>query len=663
MDDKAAAPHVLWTPSPDVRTASRLGRYLDWLERRGGPHLETYDDAWRWSVDQPGTFWRSIWDHFEFMTHSPATGDLVDARMPGASWFPGATLNYAEHAVRLPGRGDGDVVVIGRSQTRDPLDLTSAELRDAVARCRHGLQALGVGRGDRVAAYLPNIPEAIVALLATASLGAIWSSCAPEFGTRAVIDRFGQIEPRVLLAIDGYRYGDRVVDRRAALAEIRAGLPSVEATVLLPYLDPSATLDGATTWDALLAEAARLAFEPVPFDHPLYILYSSGTTGLPKPIVHGHGGILLEHCKAVGLHTDLGPEDRFFWFSTTGWMMWNYLVSGLVVGSSVVTFDGNPAFPDLSTLWRVASETRTTYLGMSAPFVMACRKAGLEPGREHDLGRLRGLGSTGAPLPAAGFEWLATAVSSAAPVGSLSGGTDVCTGFLGPSPLVPVWAGEISCRMLGAKVEAFDDDARPVIGREGELVITAPMPSMPVAFWNDPGGTRLREAYFATYPGVWRHGDWLTITERGSCIVTGRSDATLKRGGVRIGTAEFYGVVESLPEIADSLVVHLEDDAGGPGELLLFVVTREGATLDEALRRRIATELRTELSPRHVPDQIVAVPAVPRTLSGKKLEVPVKRILLGAHPDLAASKDALADPRSLAPFEALARDRVAAATR
>jgi acetoacetyl-CoA synthetase len=372
---------------------------------------------------------------------------------------------------------------------------------------------------------------------------------------------------------------------------------------------------------------------------------------------------LLEHLKALALHGDIGPGDRFFWFSTTGWMMWNYLVSGLVVGSSVVTFDGNPAFPDLSTLWRVASETRTTYLGMSAPFVMACRKAGLEPGREHDLGRLRGIGSTGAPLPAAGFEWLATAVSSAAPVGSLSGGTDVCTGFLGPSPLVPVWAGEISCRMLGAKVEAFDDDARPVIGREGELVITAPMPSMPVAFWNDPGGTRLREAYFATYPGVWRHGDWLTITERGSCIVTGRSDATLKRGGVRIGTAEFYGLVESLPEIADSLVVHLEDDAGGPGELLLFVVTREGAMLDEALRRRIATELRTELSPRHVPDQIVAVPAVPRTLSGKKLEVPVKRILLGAHPDLAASKDALADPRSLAPFEALARDRVAAPTR
>jgi len=663
MNDAAAAPHVLWTPPADVRERSRMGRYLDWLERQGGPRLETYDEAWRWSVEQPGAFWRSIWDHFDFIAHDPPTGDLVDARMPGARWFPGATLNYAEHALRLPGRRDTDVVVIGRSQTRGPVDLSAAELRDAVARCRHGLQALGVGRGDRVAAYLPNIPETIVALLATASLGAIWSSCAPEFGTRAVIDRFGQIEPRVLLAVDGYRYGDRDVDRRDALAEIRAGLPSVAATVLVPYLDSKAAVGGALPWDELLATAGALAIEPVPFDHPLYILYSSGTTGLPKPIVHGHGGILLEHCKALGLHTDLGPDDRFFWFTTTGWMMWNYLVSGLVVGSTVVTYDGNPAFPDLSTLWRVGADVQATYLGVSAPFVMACRKAGLEPGREHDLGALRGIGSTGAPLPAAGFEWLASAVSASAPVGSLSGGTDMCTGFLGPSPLLPVWAGEISCRMLGARVEAFDDGGRPVIGREGELVITAPMPSMPVAFWNDPDGARLREAYFSTYPGVWRHGDWLTITERGSCIVTGRSDATLKRGGVRIGTAEFYGIVEGLPEIADSLVVHLEDDAGGPGELLLFVVTRAGATLDDDLRRRIATELRTELSPRHVPDRILAVPAVPRTLSGKKLEVPVKRILLGATPDLAASKDALADPRSLEPFEALARDRLAASAR
>jgi acetoacetyl-CoA synthetase len=656
------APRVLWTPAPDVLETSRMGRYLDWLDGHGGPGLRTYDEAWDWSVQQPGAFWRSIWQHFDVIAHDPPTGDLADARMPGAAWFPGATLSYAEHALRLPGRADDDVVVIGRSQTRDPMDLTAAELRAAVAHCRAGLQRLGVRNGDRVAAYLPNVPETIVALLATASLGAIWSSCAPEFGTRAVVDRFGQIEPKVLLAVDGYRYGDRAVDRREALAEIRAGLPSVESTVVLPYLDPSAEIAGAVAWDALLAESAEpaeLAFEAVPFDHPLYVLYSSGTTGLPKPIVHGHGGITLEHSKALGLHTDLGADDRFFWFTTTGWMMWNYLVSGLLVGSTVVTYDGNPAHPDLSTLWRVAEETRTTYLGASAPFLMACRKAGLQPGRDLDLGALRGVGSTGSPLPAAGFEWVADAVSPAIQTGSLSGGTDVCTGFLGPSPLVPVWAGEISCRMLGAKVEAFDESGRSVVEREGELVITAPMPSMPVGLWNDPDGSRLREAYFSTYPGAWRHGDWLTITERGSCIVTGRSDATLKRGGVRIGTAEFYGIVEALPEVADSLVVHLEDAAGGPGELLLFVVTREGESLDEAMRARIAGALRTELSPRHVPDRIEAVRAIPRTLSGKKLEVPVKRILLGAPADVAASRDSLADPRALQQFEALARDRLA----
>jgi acetoacetyl-CoA synthetase len=640
-----------------------MGAYLGWLERDRGLRFDGYDDLWRWSVDTPGLFWRSIWDFFEVIAHDEPAAALADARMPGASWFPGATVNYAEHALRLPGRSDGDVVVVGRSQTRASVELTAADLRDAVARCRAGLARLGVGRGDRVAAFLPNVPEAIVALLATASLGAIWSSCAPEFGVRAVIDRFGQIEPKVLIAVDGYRYGDKAIDRRAELAEIRSALPSLGATVVLPYLDAAgaAEVPGTVGWDELVAVPGSLEFEPVPFEHPLYVLYSSGTTGLPKPIVHGHGGLTLEHLKALALHTDLGPEDRFLWFTTTGWMMWNYLVSGLAVGSTVVTFDGNPAWPDLSGLWQVAAETRTTYLGTSAPYLMACRKAGLTPGRDIDLRALRGLGSTGAPLPASGFEWVHDAVSSSIPVGSLSGGTDVCTGFLGPSPLVPVWSGEISCRMLGARVEAFDEGGRAVIGREGELVITAPMPSMPVGLWGDRDGSRLRDAYFSTYPGVWRHGDWLTITERGSCIVTGRSDATLKRGGVRIGTAELYGIVESLPEVADSLVVHLEDAGGGPGELLLFVVPRAGAVLDDGLRRRIAGALREELSPRHVPDSIVAVAAVPRTLSGKKLEVPVKRILLGAAPDLAASKDALADPAALAPFEALARERRAGA--
>jgi acetoacetyl-CoA synthetase len=641
-----------------------MGEYVSWLGRHGTDlPSDRYEDLWQWSVDQPGPFWQSIWDFFEVLGHAPAMTALADARMPGTEWFPGATLNYAEHALRLPGRADEDVVLIGRSQTRPTSTLNASELRDAVARCRAGLVRLGVRRGDRVAAFLPNIPETIVALLATASLGAIWSSCAPEFGVRAVIDRFGQVEPRVLLTVDGYRYGDKAIDRRGDVADIRRELPSLQASVVLPYLDPAAaaSVPGAVPWADLLSVVAPLEFEAVPFDHPLYILYSSGTTGLPKPIVHGHGGITLEHLKALGLHTDLGPADRFCWFTTTGWMMWNYLVSGLLVGSTVVTFDGNPAWPDLASLWRLAAETRTTYLGTSAPYLMACRKAGLAPGRELDLAALRGVGSTGAPLPATGFEWVRDAVSPALPVGSLSGGTDVCTGFLGPSPLVPVWSGEISCRMLGARVEAFDDAGRSVVGREGELVITAPMPSMPVGLWGDDDGSRLREAYFATYPGVWRHGDWLTITERGSCIVTGRSDATLKRGGVRIGTAEFYGIVEALPEITDSIVVHLEDAAGGPGELLLFVVPRPGLALDDALRRRIGAALREALSPRHVPDSIIGVAAVPRTLSGKKLEVPVKRILLGAAPEVTASKDALVDPGALVAFETIARQRAGSA--
>jgi acetoacetyl-CoA synthetase len=656
-------PRELWSPPADARRTTRIGRYLGWLEANRGLVFGDYAAAWRWSVDEPGAFWTSIWEHFDVVASRAPTAALADARMPGATWFPGARLNYAENALRLPGRGPDDVVVIGRSQTRGPSSLTAVELRNQVARCRAGLQRLGVRPGDRVAAFLPNIPEAIVALLAIASLGATWTSCAPEFGTRAVVDRFGQVQPRVLLSVDGYRYGNRDVSRVGELAEIRAALPSLEATVVLPYLDPGgvAAVPGTLAWDELLASAGPLAFEPVPFDHPLYILYSSGTTGLPKPIVHGHGGILLEHLKALALHTDLGPTDRFCWFTTTGWMMWNYLVSGLAVGSTIVTFDGNPAYPDLGALWALAAETRTTYLGAGAPYLMACRKAGLAPGRDLDLSALRGVGSTGAPLPAAGFEWVADAISRAIPLGSLSGGTDLCTGFLGPSPLVPVWAGEISCRMLGARVEAFGEDGRAVIGREGELVITAPMPSMPVGLWGDSDGSRLRAAYFSTYPGVWRHGDWLTITDRGSCVISGRSDATLNRGGVRIGTAEFYGVVEGLPEIADSLVVHLEDPGGGPGELLLFVVPRSDLVLDTALRRRISTELRNELSPRHVPDEIVAVAAIPRTLSGKKLEVPVKRILLGEPTDQAASRDALVDPRSLEPFEALARERAAAA--
>jgi acetoacetyl-CoA synthetase len=654
MIEPMPAPAVLWSPAPDARTTTRVGQYLDWLERAHGLRFDEYDALWRWSVDELEAFWESVWDHFEVGSAAHRGPALADRHMPGARWFDGATLNWAERALRLLGRAPTDEVVIARSQTRDRSTLTVEGLRDAVARARAGLARLGVGRGDRVAAYLPNVPEAAVALLATASLGAIWTSCAPEFGIRSVVDRLSQVEPKVLITIDGYRYGDRAVDRADEVAAIRAALPGLAATVLVPYLTPDERrIPDAISWAELTAEAGQLAFASVPFDHPLYILFSSGTTGLPKPIVHGHGGILLEHLKIHALHHDLGAGDRFFWFSTTGWMMWNYLVSGLLVDATIVLYDGAPNHPDLGALWRLAAEERLTFFGTSAPFLMACRKDRLTPGSELDLSALRGVGSTGAPLPEDGFRWVSQAVGASIHLQSVSGGTDVCTAFVGASPLVPVWAGEISCRHLGCRVEAFDAAGRAIVGEQGELVLTAPMPSMPVGFWNDPDGSRYRAAYFEEFPGAWRHGDWITITERGSCVISGRSDATLNRGGVRIGTAEFYAVVEALPEVADSLVIHLDAD----DRLLLFVALRDGPDLTDELRRRIAGALRSMLSPRHVPDEIIAVPAVPRTLSGKKLEVPIKRILTGTPPEVAASRDSLSNPASLDAFVALAEER------
>jgi acetoacetyl-CoA synthetase len=644
-------PPVLWTPRPDVLERTRIGDYLRWLERERGLRFDDYDALLAWSVADVGTFWQSVWDHFDVHSTNDPGPALPEARMPGARWFPGARLNWAEHALRLAGRADDDVVVIGRSQTRDRVTLSAAELRSEVARVRAGLRRLGIGPGDRVAAYLPNVPEAAIGLLATASLGAIWSSCAPEFGTRSVVDRWSQIEPAILLTIDGYRYGQKTVDRAEEVAAIRAALPSLRATVSLPYLDPDGSrIPDAVPWSDLRSEEEPLTFEHVAFDHPLFVLYSSGTTGLPKPIVHGHGGILLEHLKIHALHHDLGPADRFFWFSTTGWMMWNYLVSGLLTDSTIVLYDGSPAHPDLGALWRLAAEEGVTYFGTSAPFLMGCRKEGLRPGDVADLRALRGIGSTGSPLPAEGFRYVYDAISPTVHLQSVSGGTDVCTAFVGASPLLPVWEGEISCRHLGCAVEAFSPDGHALIGEQGELVITQPMPSMPIGFWNDPDGARYRAAYFEEFPDVWRHGDWITFTDRGSCVISGRSDATLNRGGVRIGTAELYAVVESIPEVADSLVIHREAE----DRLVLFVTLREGATLDDQLRARIVGDMRTALSPRHAPDEIVEVPAIPRTLTGKKLEVPVKRILAGADPDRVAARGSLANPASLDAFAALA---------
>ncbi|HKS98766.1 MAG TPA: acetoacetate--CoA ligase [Rugosimonospora sp.] len=660
---------VLWQPPADVRETSRVGDFLRYLERERGLVFADYAGLWQWSVDDLPGFWGAVWDYFEVIAHTPPGAVLPEVVMPGARWFPGARLNYAEHVLRMPGLADADPAVYGYSQSRDPVTLSAAELREQVRRIRAGLVRLGVREGDRVAAYAPNIPETFALMLATASLGAIFSSCAPEFGTRSVTDRWRQVEPVILVAVDGYRYGEKAIDRRAEVAAIREALPSLVHTVGLSYLDEFAEWPGGVVpWSELAAPTGEpLSFAAVPFDHPLYILYSSGTTGLPKPIVHGHGGILLEHLKALALHHDLGPGDRFFWFTTTGWMMWNFLVSAPLVGAAVVLFDGNPAAPDLGGLWRLAGDVGITYFGTSAPFLLACRKAGIVPREIADLSGLRGLGSTGAPLPPEGFSWVYQAVGDRLQLGSLSGGTDVCTGFVGSSPLLPVYSGEIACRLLGCRVEAFDPAGKPVLDELGELVITAPMPSMPVGFWGDPDGSRYREAYFDVYPGVWRHGDWITITSRGTCVITGRSDATLNRGGVRLGTAEFYSVVEALPEVVDSVVVHLEAgpsgaaDEGGAGELLLFVALGEGLTLDAALRSKIVAELRSSLSPRHVPDEIYQVRAVPRTLSAKKLEVPVKKILTGTPADRAAATGALANPESLAAFEELARKRASAA--
>ncbi|MCE0767344.1 acetoacetate--CoA ligase [Pseudonocardia kujensis] len=651
------APELLRPVADDVRDTTEIGRFLGWLERERRLPFEDYADLHRWSVDDPEAFWSAIAAFFGVRFASPPQRVLGRREMPGAEWFPGATLNYAEHAVGLldSGADDAEVAVLAHSQTRDRQQLTWGALRAQVARCRAGLERLGVGRGDRVAAYLPNIPEALVAFLATASLGAVWASCAPEFGARSVIDRFGQIEPTVLLAVSGYGYGDKAIDRRAQVAEIRAGLPTVEHVVHVAYGPDE--LPDTLDWADLLAGPGDLAFDPVPFAHPLYVLFSSGTTGKPKAIVHSHGGILLEHLKNHGLSWDLRAGDRILWFSTTAWMMWNALVSGLLVRASIVMIDGNPLYPDLRWQWRLAAETGATLMGASPGYLMACRAEGVRPARELDLSAVRQIGAAGSPLPPEGYRWVADEFGPGVLLNVGSGGTDVCSGIVQGSPLQPVWVGEISGPCLGVDAQAFDEQGEPVVGELGELVITTPMPSMPVGFWGDADGTRYRDTYFDRYPGVWRHGDWVRFSAWGGAVIAGRSDATLNRGGVRLGTAEFYRVVEELPEVVDSLVVHLEDPAGGNGELQLYVQLRAGTTLDDALRRRISTALRTELSPRHVPDRIEAVPVVPKNRTGKKLELPAKKILLGAALDDVASRDVLADPTALDPFVALARGR------
>ena len=643
---------VLWEPDARTIREARVTRFMDWLEGRDIAHLHGYEDLWRWSVSDPGAFWSAVWDYFDVLGDRGRGPALAGQVMPDVRWFEGATLNYARNALRTAWTDPSRTAIIFDSERSRAGSLSYAQLAAEVARVARGLRSLGVRRGDRVAALLPNVPEAVIGLLAAASLGAIWSSCSPDFGARSVIDRFAQIEPKVLIACDGYAYNGKEYSRAGMVAEVAAALPGLSAVVVVNLAGGGGPSRDVLTWEHLgTAEghAHEPEFEEVPFAHPLWVVYSSGTTGLPKPIVHGHGGIVLEHLKALSFHQDLRPGDVFTWYTTTGWMMWNYLAGGLLAGLTIVLYDGSASYPGPDRLWRLADEHGVSYLGVGAPYLVACMKAGLRPGETYRLAALRAIGSTGSPLPPEAFTWVYSSVKEDLLLGSYSGGTDLCTGFVGPCPLLPVRAGVISGRCLGARVEAFDEDGKPVTGQVGELVITQPMPSMPVCFWNDPEGVRYRESYFDMYPGVWRHGDWIEILPDGGCVIYGRSDATLNRGGVRMGTSEFYRAVEAFPEIADSLVVDT-GLLGAEGRLILYVVPAAGAELDDDLRNRLRAALRAQLSPRHVPDEIHQVPGIPRTLSGKKLEVPVRKILHGTDPERAADPNALADPDVLRYF-------------
>jgi acetoacetyl-CoA synthetase len=652
VSTRAASPfgELQWKPDEAWIDASRMTEFKRWLETERGLRLDDYAALWQWSITETETFWRAIWDFFEVRADGDPTTVLESSAMPGAVWFPRTRLNYAEHV--FAGKADEDLAIVHASELRGPERVSWGELRAKVGGFAAGLRALGVGPGDRVVAYLPNLLEATVAFLATASIGAVWSSTSPDFGAKGAIDRFAQIEPKVLLAVDGYSYGGKRFDRTDAIREMREAMPSLVRTVVLPYLDPEYRPrdPGTVGWSELEATEAELRFERVDFSAPLWILFSSGTTGLPKAIVQGHGGILLEHLKELNLHVDARAGDRLFWFTTTGWMMWNFLVSGLLTPAVIVLFDGNPGHPDVGALWDLAAATGITIFGTSAAYIAACMKAGVEPGRDRDLSALRSVGATGSPLSPESFDWVYEQLDPRIWLFSMSGGTDLCTAFVGGVPTLPVYRGELQARALGAPVEAWDDGGHPVVDEVGELVITGPMPSMPLRFWGDESGERYRESYFDLFPGVWRHGDWIEITSRGTAVISGRSDSTINRGGIRIGTAEIYRAALAEPEVADAIAVDLPKQ-GTDGWITLFVVLADGAdTVDPELRQRLVRSIRERCSPRHVPDEIEAIPEVPRTLSGKALEVPVKRILMGGDPVTVVSKSSLANPQALEHF-------------
>ncbi|MGY1710065.1 acetoacetate--CoA ligase [Geodermatophilus sp. SYSU D00758] len=658
----ADTPAVLWRPTPETARATGLADFATWVTAKRGLSFgdpPDYDAVWRWSVDHLDQFWADVAGWTGVLPDVPDDRVLPRRDMPGAEWFPGTTLNFAEQALRHPVDGTvppGAPALIAVAEDTEPTEVSWAALRAQVGAFAATLRRLGVRRGDRVAGYLPNVPEAVVAFLGTAAIGAVWSSCAPDFGTRSVLDRFAQIEPTVLVAVDGYRFNGREHDRRDVVAELRGALPSVRTTIAVPRLFPDEVPADALPWADAVADEQDPRFEALPFDHPLWIVYSSGTTGLPKGIVHGHGGVVLEQLKQGRLHMDLRVGDRFYWYASTAWIMWNIAASALLGGVTVVVHDGAPAYPTVDAQFAIAARTRLTFLGTSPGYLMACEKAGVRPVDTHDLSALRTIGATGSPLPASSFTWVYDAVKPDVFLGSLSGGTDVATGFVGSTHLLPVTAGELQRPMLGVAAAAWDEEGRPVVGELGELVVTEPMPSMPLYFWNDPDGSRYREAYFEPWPGVWRHGDWMEVTERGTCLITGRSDSTLNRGGVRMGTADIYAAVESVPEVLDCVVLGVEQRDGGYW-MPLFVQLAPGTELTEELTGRIRAAIRRQASPRHVPDEVLVVPAVPHTRTGKRLEVPLKRLFQGVAPEKALNVGAVDDPAAVEHYVQLARSR------
>lgn len=652
---------LLWQPTSDVIENANLTHYMRWLAQNRQVTCSTYAELWQWSVENVADFWESIWDYFELKCSTPATQVLGKrkmhrSKMPGAEWFVCMEMNWAENIFGK--RTDAQPALLYKAEDEALTEVSWQQLYDQTNRLAQVLRESGVKKGDRVVAYIPNIPEAIVAVLATASLGAIWSSCSPDFGSRSVLDRFTQIEPTVLIAVNGYNYGGRTFDRCDVVAELQANLPTLRQTILIPHKAcKSDGLVNVQQWDNALNNAApphRMSFEQVPFSHPLWVLYSSGTTGLPKPIVHGQGGVLVEHVKSVVFHNDLKPTDRFFWYSSTGWMMWNYLIGSLLSGCTAILYNGSPGYPNMNALFELAAESGMTYFGTSAAFVSACIKAEITPNKKFDLSKIRAVGSTGSPLTVAGFEWIYANINETLALESLSGGTDLCTAFVGGARTMPIYAGEIQGASLGASVHAFDDDGNIVIDEVGELVITEPMPSMPLYFWNDPDGVRYAESYFEMYPGIWRHGDWIKFNDRGGCIIYGRSDSTINRMGIRMGTSEIYQAVESLPEIVDSLIIDMEA-LGRESYMPLFLVLREGEELTDDLRTRLKNKLRADVSPRHVPDDVFVIAEVPYTLSGKKMEVPIRKILLGQDSGKAANLGAMRNPGSIEYFQEFAR--------